>query len=1144
MVLGFCVVPPLPAQSQLTYSNQRVTTQAPPQSGCVIPPAFTSFKTSDKTVYLYFDAAVSASDALSADWLTPDGVSVGAVAWSSGAGTFCFPGANLDISNLPASRLGNWQSRVFNHGNMLFSIPFTVTAPASGGAPTIGSTFPTSAIAGASFTLTVKGANFGSDATILWNGTALQTFGQPSQPGGFSSQLSAFVVSSLTASPGTVRITVSSLGQTSSAISFTISAKGPGTPTCAVSPPVTKFLRADSLTELVPDTVIQCAGGVASSSTTVDLALYLNTGATSRLISGTTSEVLLLVNEPATRILATNAFLGQLSGNEISWSSVPARFDASGSLTLRIGNLRENLGALGYGVAVQALFAIDFELSTIAIPLPSIVLPSGLVGRSTAFDVRQCDDSGPGLITISEGAGLNTGMLSGDQGVIQYNLRFRELVPRGFTTIQQENGITLPTAPSVGTASQGTRLLAYFNNVPRGMQVYVTTGPIGPADSKSANAVLTVADSGGNGVLNPISGTLVGVCNLTGPSTIPMAPVNIQNGSGTATWEITSSDTTAFEQLSFGVALAVDSYTTPPITGGGLGPASAATSANSTGPIPRFFDTSVAQVLPIVRGLTFVGSAGGPNPPDQFIPASCSPAVSTTSGGNWLSAGSVAGGLNVSVRTAGLQASTYFGQIGCSGTSFTIVLNLVPSNVDPGPVVNPIGLLFSATQGGPAPPAQNVTLTNLTNQTISYTITLPAGSGTIPPSQPVTIPVTFNPSGLTPGVYTYDSRITFSDGYQQNLVFKGIVTRLLSSTALAMKPTGQAIEPRATSGCRPTRLVVVVRSLGQQINLVATFPVPITVLVNDDCHNPISAGVVQATYSSERTVTKLEADPGNAGTWIGLWNPTTLANNMTITVTANVPNSGLAPDAQTISANVVGGGSAPLISAGGVVNAASQKTPLALGGSISIYGANLADFAAPALQLPLGTSLGTATVFLSGRQLPLIYAGPTQINALIPYDLPPGAYSLKVQRANAVSSTAAVLIAGASPGVFSVDNSGTGQGAITNAVTGAVADSRHPVHAGDYITVYLTGIGSVVPVVDAAVAAPSEPPLASVIGNSVTATIGGIPATVAFAGLAPGFAGLGQVNLIVPSGVQSGDAVPVVVTAAGSVAPAVTISVR
>jgi hypothetical protein len=83
--------------------------------------------------------------------------------------------------------------------------------------PIITTLSPSSATSGTAFTLTVKGSNFVSGATVLWNATPLSTTFVS------STQLAAPVSASLTASSGTVSITVSSGGQTSAPASFTIS---------------------------------------------------------------------------------------------------------------------------------------------------------------------------------------------------------------------------------------------------------------------------------------------------------------------------------------------------------------------------------------------------------------------------------------------------------------------------------------------------------------------------------------------------------------------------------------------------------------------------------------------------------------------------------------------------------------------------------------------------------------------------------------------------------------------------------------------------------------------------------------------------------------------------------------------------------
>ena len=105
-----------------------------------------------------------------------------------------------------------------------------------------------------------------------------------------------------------------------------------------------------------------------------------------------------------------------------------------------------------------------------------------------------------------------------------------------------------------------------------------------------------------------------------------------------------------------------------------------------------------------------------------------------------------------------------------------------------------------------------------------------------------------------------------------------------------------------------------------------------------------------------------------------------------------------------------------------------------------------------------------------------------------------------------------------------------------------MADASHPAAAGDVLVIYCTGLGEVSPALTAGMPAPLDHLSQTV--NPVTVTIGGVPAPVAFAGLTPGFAGLYQVNAVVPKGVASGSAVVVALGEAGQVSAAVTMAVK
>jgi uncharacterized protein (TIGR03437 family) len=236
----------------------------------------------------------------------------------------------------------------------------------------------------------------------------------------------------------------------------------------------------------------------------------------------------------------------------------------------------------------------------------------------------------------------------------------------------------------------------------------------------------------------------------------------------------------------------------------------------------------------------------------------------------------------------------------------------------------------------------------------------------------------------------------------------------------------------------------------------------------------------------------------------------------------------------------------PLVNADGIKNAASYSSApvVSPGGLIAIFGNQLAD---PNGQVPgpgsLPTTLGHTQVKLGDTPLPLLYTSNSQLNAQVPFNLPLNSQQqLVVQYGNTLSVPAPVSVSATQPAIYTQDFSGTGQGAITHANSATLADSKNPVHAGDTIQIYCTGLGPVTPPVAEGVAASTT--VLSRTVTPVTATVGGKTATVAFAGLAPGSIGEYQVNVVIPSGVTPGDNVPVVLTEGSQVSPPVTISVR
>jgi uncharacterized protein (TIGR03437 family) len=165
--------------------------------------------------------------------------------------------------------------------------------------------------------------------------------------------------------------------------------------------------------------------------------------------------------------------------------------------------------------------------------------------------------------------------------------------------------------------------------------------------------------------------------------------------------------------------------------------------------------------------------------------------------------------------------------------------------------------------------------------------------------------------------------------------------------------------------------------------------------------------------------------------------------------------------------------------------------------------------------------------------MPLLYASASQINALIPQGLTSTTCPLIVTTGTIQSAAVQLTVTELQPGIYTVNESGSGAGIVTEALTGQLNSTSNPAHAGDYLVLYATGLGSVQSQTgQPGPAVGAQAPLTTIFYTTatVTATIGGVSAPVEFSGLTPTFAGLYQVNVQVPTGVKPGNAVPVVIT--------------
>ena len=216
---------------------------------------------------------------------------------------------------------------------------------------------------------------------------------------------------------------------------------------------------------------------------------------------------------------------------------------------------------------------------------------------------------------------------------------------------------------------------------------------------------------------------------------------------------------------------------------------------------------------------------------------------------------------------------------------------------------------------------------------------------------------------------------------------------------------------------------------------------------------------------------------------------------------------------------------------GGFVNAASYTNSASPGMIATIAGSNIGPDTLTTAQLDpnglLAKTLSETQVFVNNRPAPLVYVSKAQTSFIVPYETAAGANAQVIVDYKGVRSAPfSIPVVAASPGVFSANSSGTGQGAILNQ-DNSFNNAQNPAAKGSVIVLFLTGEGQTDP-----------PGTDGQIANSVypkpalpvRVDMGGIQAEVLYAGAAPGqVAGLMQVNAKIPDNSNSGP-VPVQVT--------------
>ncbi len=491
-----------------------------------------------------------------------------------------------------------------------------------------------------------------------------------------------------------------------------------------------------------------------------------------------------------------------------------------------------NLGTL-YGIAVEANGSILISSSSVVYRLTadgriSVVAGAGAGGYS--------GDGGPArqatFLFLRQIAVDKAGIFLADSG----NYRVRVL-PTATPTVAVQPG-TLSFTVSAGGAASATQQVAITGSVvglpftvssTDRFLVLGSSSGVTPAtlDISVNPAALSAGDTTGRITITP---SVAGVAPLTIAVAVKVnaaLPARLSLDSTALTYAFERGSAAAVLRLQLTNAGASTTYTasttapwlsvTP--ASGAVSAASAASlsvTADPTGLRPGTYSASVSVAgaaggsfsIPVTisisnapqlivlgqTGLTFTAVVNGASTPAQLVPVLSSGsgsfdfttrAITPADGPQWLSAAPSSGTSGASIRVAvdpsGLSAGTYYGRIEVTAATadnspqqVTVVLNLLADGTNPGPIVLPSGIVFTAVAGGADPASQTITVSNITNAPTSFgsgVATLDGGryftyqpqTFAVPPGS-VQIVVQPSIANLAAGVYRGAVTLVFGDG--------------------------------------------------------------------------------------------------------------------------------------------------------------------------------------------------------------------------------------------------------------------------------------------------------------------------------------------------------------------------------------------
>lgn len=220
----------------------------------------------------------------------------------------------------------------------------------------------------------------------------------------------------------------------------------------------------------------------------------------------------------------------------------------------------------------------------------------------------------------------------------------------------------------------------------------------------------------------------------------------------------------------------------------------------------------------------------------------------------------------------------------------------------------------------------------------------------------------------------------------------------------------------------------------------------------------------------------------------------------------------------------------PVVDPSGVTTAAGASGQgVAPGSLVSIFGTNLASTMTASGTVPLSTTLSGVSVTFNNSLAPIQFVSGGQINIQMPWGVGIAPAQVVVMRDDGMASApVTVQVAATAPALYNIGGQAiaiNSDGSLAAPAGGLPGIVTHPAKIGDPngLVILATGLGAVdAPITDGANSSDG-------VRNTLTkpnVMIGGVAAQLVFSGLSPQFVGVNQINVVLPAGTPTGNAVP------------------